>query len=98
MNSTLQAVTIRPAHAHDEPALRRLAALDSAPVPPAPLLLAEVEGELQAALSLWDGTTIADPFRHTAEHVELLRARAALQQRPARRRPLARRRHRLALA
>jgi hypothetical protein len=97
MTSTLEPVTVRPAHAADERALLRLAALDSAAVPPAPLLLAEVDGELRAALSLWDGTTIADPFHPTVALVELLRARAATR-RPARMRHVARRRHRLSLA
>jgi hypothetical protein len=70
-------ILLRPAYADDEGSLHRLAALDSAPVtPPAPLLVAEVEGELQAALSLSDGTTIADPFYPSAELVALLRAHA----------------------
>jgi hypothetical protein len=70
-------VTIRPAYPEDEPALRRLAALDSAAVPRAPFLLAEVEGELRAALSLADRRAIADPFRPTLELVALLRSYAA---------------------
>lgn len=68
---------IRYALAQDDAALRRLATLDSAPVPEAPLLVAEVEGDLHAALSLWDGRSIADPFRPTAALVELLVVRAA---------------------
>jgi hypothetical protein len=70
-------ITIRPAYADDELALRRLAAVDSADaVPPAPLLLAELDGELAAALSLADGSAIADPFVRTAEVLELMRMRA----------------------
>jgi hypothetical protein len=72
----MHAITVRPAYADDAAALRRLAALDSATVPPAPLLVAEVDGELSAALSLADGRAIADPFRPTAHHVELLRTQA----------------------
>lgn len=98
MNTTLEPVTVRPAYREDDPGLRRLAGLDSAAVPPAPLLVAEVQGELRAALSLWDGTAIADPFHPSAQHVELLRARAALQQRSRRRRPIAWRRHRVQIA
>ena len=45
-------------------------------------LLAEVDGELWAALSLRDGAVVADPFRHTTALVELLR-RATLSCGPA---------------
>jgi hypothetical protein len=68
---------IRYAGASDDTALRRLAALDSSTVPQPPLLVAEVGSELQAALSLWDGRVIADPFRKTEALVELLTLRAA---------------------
>ena len=84
-------ITIRPEYPDDELALIRLAALDSSDATPArPLLLAEVDGELRAALSLHDGSTIADPFYPTAAVVELLRSHAR-RTAPARRRPLARR-------
>jgi hypothetical protein len=76
MNTLLSQITIRPGDAGDQLALRRLAALDSAPVPAQPLLVAELDGELSAALSLHDGTSIADPFRPTAQIVALLRAHA----------------------
>jgi hypothetical protein len=65
-------ITIRRATELDETALARLAALDSAPVPANPVLIAESNGQLRAALSLNDGTTIADPFHATAAIVELL--------------------------
>jgi hypothetical protein len=72
-----EAITLRVANAYDHAALSRLAALDSADeVPTGSVLLAEVGGELRAALSLEDRTTIADPFSPTAEIVDLLRARA----------------------
>jgi hypothetical protein len=75
---TTPTITIRPAYADDQHALLRLAALDSAPgVPVRPLLLAEIDGELRAALSLGDGSAIADPFFPTADVVELLRVHAA---------------------
>ena len=97
MTATLQPVTVRPAGIDDEAAPRRLAALDSAAVPPAPLLVAEVSGELRAALSLWDGSVIADPFHPTVALVEVLRACVAPQ--PAHNsRHVAWRRHRLSLA
>jgi hypothetical protein len=91
-------IEIRPAHPDDERALTRLGQLDSARVPPAPLLLALKGGELRAAISLATGAAIADPFAHTAQLVELLRTRAApTQERPPTRSGLPRiRRHALA--
>jgi hypothetical protein len=68
------AVVIRRAHPQDEAAIVRLAALDSAAVPSSPFLVAEVGGELRAALSLGSGRVIADPFHHTLRIVEMLRA------------------------
>ena len=38
--------------------------------------MAEVAGEVQAALSLDTGESVADPFRPTAALVDLLRLRA----------------------
>jgi hypothetical protein len=70
-------ITIRPAYADDQAALLRLAALDSAEAPSAPLLLAEVDGELRAALSPGDGSAIADPFFPTLGLLALLRTHAA---------------------
>ena len=68
-------IIIRPAYAEDYPALAHLAGLDSAPaVPPRPLVIAEVDGELRAALSLRDGSRIADPFFPTAGLIVLLEA------------------------
>jgi hypothetical protein len=78
MSTLTDSITIRPADAGDEAALTRLAALDSADCPPpAPRVVAEVDGELRAALSLRDGSAIADPFFATADVVTLLRAHAA---------------------
>ena len=76
MNSPTATVTIRPSYPDDEAAIRRLAALDSVAVPPAPFLLAEVDGDLLAALSLASGRTIADPFHPTRRVVAMLRAYA----------------------
>lgn len=74
-------IEIRPARPDDEPALTRLGQLDSARVPPAPLVLAVEGGELRAAISLATGAAIADPFAPTARLVELLRTQAAPPQR-----------------
>jgi hypothetical protein len=69
--------TIRFAYPDDEAALRHLAALDSKPLPAGRLLVAEVGGELWAAVTISDHPeVIADPFHHTAALVALLRERA----------------------
>ncbi len=70
-------ITIRPARAADAAALVKLAECDSAEVPLAPVLIAEASGELRAAVSLYDGAAIADPFNHTLWMVQLLETRAA---------------------
>ena len=69
-------VTIREATAADEEGLRRLAERDSARVPPRPLVIGEVDGEIRAAISIASGATIADPFRRTADVVALAHSRA----------------------
>lgn len=65
-------IVIRRAKESDRAALARLAALDSADLPIGPMLVAETSGSLRAALSLHDGTTIADPFYPSAPMVGLL--------------------------
>ncbi len=70
------AVTLRLADKDDEAAIARLAQLESRPVPAAPLLVAERAGRIDAAVSLSAGEVLADPFRRTAELVELLRCHA----------------------
>jgi hypothetical protein len=69
-------VTVRHAFPDDAEALARLAALDSQPVPAGPLLVAEVAGELWAAVALDGPGELGDPFRPTAALVLLLRERA----------------------
>jgi hypothetical protein len=71
-------VLIRAARGSDGDALHRLAALDSARVPAGELLVAETDGALVAAYDPASGASIADPFRHTAEVVELLELRGSL--------------------
>jgi hypothetical protein len=71
------AVTVRFATPHDGRALEHLAALDSGSAPVGAALVAEVDGELLAALPLGDGRAVADPCRPTAELVRLLELRAA---------------------
>ena len=74
---TDEVVTVRLAEAADRAALERLAGRDNNPVPTGEVLLAAVDGEVRAALSLDGATVVADPFRPTAELVELLRLRRA---------------------
>jgi hypothetical protein len=98
MTAVTEPITVRPADADDATALARLAALDSAAIPAGPLLVAEVHDELRAALSLHDGTSIADPFHYTGLHLDLLRARAAQQRGSRQRARRLRHNHRLRLA
>src|SRR5262245_48387435 len=76
------AVTIRRARPDDATALAQLAALDSAAPLDGEVLVAEVGGELWAALALDGGRMISDPFRRAAEARALLRLRAELLRRP----------------
>jgi hypothetical protein len=79
---TSDAVVIRQAAPDDSGRLQRLAVLDSAPQPHGPMLVAEREGVLVAALPLSGGRAIADPFEPTAGIVGLLELRRT-QLRPA---------------
>jgi hypothetical protein len=72
-------ISIRAATTGDGPALARLAALDSAPVPFGPVLLAEVDGRPLAALSVSEDRVIGDPFARTVDLVDLLRVHARAQ-------------------
>lgn len=78
-------VAIRQADDADAAAVARLAALDSAASPHGTVLLALVDGEPWAALAVEDGHHVADPFRSSAQAVELLRLRAAQLRAGARR-------------
>src|SRR3954468_18262448 len=81
-------LVLRRSTAEDEPPPPRLARLDSAPRPRGDMLVAEVEDQIVAAVPLAGGSAIADPFRPTADVVELLRVRAerlAGQRRPSHR-------------
>ncbi|HEX6117282.1 MAG TPA: hypothetical protein VFY99_09285 [Solirubrobacterales bacterium] len=72
-----RAVTIRRADTAEWDAIDRLAQRDSAPPPPRDeMLVAEVGGEMRAAVAVRNGYAIADPFAPSAELVDLLRARA----------------------
>jgi hypothetical protein len=78
MTATTPTIAIRFATPSEDRVVRRLAALDDAPAPRGAVLLALVDGQPQAALSLDTGHTVADPFQRTADLVELLRLRRSL--------------------
>jgi hypothetical protein len=63
------AITIRLARPEDEPALSRLAQLDSSRPPRGLVLLAEVDGALWAAASADDLHVVADPLRPSSDLV-----------------------------
>ena len=70
-------VTMRICGSADERALDGLARLDCARPLEGTILVAEVEGEPLAAISLESRRVVADPFSHTAALVDLLRTRTA---------------------
>ena len=89
------AVTIRRARPADATVLLHLAALDEADPLEGEVIVAEVDGELWAAIDLTSGRRISDPFRHAAEARALLDLRASMLGRspvgkPGRARALAR--------
>jgi hypothetical protein len=67
---------IRPATPDDDEGLRWLAEIDSSTPVREPVLIAEVDGRITAALSLADDRAIANPFKPTAQLVAFLRMRA----------------------
>ena len=87
----LTSVVIRPAYPDDASTLERLARLDSRRPLDGPVLVAERDGRVLAALATTDGKTIADPFSPTADLVALLRLHAADTARSLGRRDILRR-------
>jgi len=71
-----QVIALRVAQSEDDYDVSRLAQLDDAPLPVGPVVLAVVDGEAVAALSLSDGRVVANPFVATEKVVTLLRLRA----------------------
>jgi hypothetical protein len=67
---------IRRATQADRTAVERLAALDTARPVGGETLVAEVDGEVRAALPMALGRVIADPFQPTAHLAALLELRA----------------------
>jgi hypothetical protein len=91
LNSWMSRVVLRSAGPEDRKALEALAALDNAAPPRDPVLLLEEDGQLRAARSLRDGTTISDPFAPTEHLRPLLAAHAQPPRRLGRLREFARR-------
>jgi hypothetical protein len=85
------AIVVRLAGDEDRGELSRLAQLDSARLPSAPVLAAFAGERALAAISVSDGGAVADPFRRTAEIVAMLEARLEQIRGPVRGRRLRRR-------
>ena len=75
-DSVAPTVALRMAERDEAPVIRRLAALDDQPALEGPVLLALLDGEAVAALSLLDRRVVATPFLSTRDVVQLLRLRA----------------------
>ena len=73
---TTASLVLRPATSADAADLERLAALDSSRPLAGEVMLAHVDGDVRAALSLETGRVVADPFYPSLELVPLLRAAA----------------------
>ncbi|MDX6585892.1 MAG: hypothetical protein QOI31_365 [Solirubrobacterales bacterium] len=69
-------ITIRTAREADMADLARVAGRDTHELPSGTLLVAKVGSDVRAAISLSDGTIIADPFHRTTELVQMLKIRA----------------------
>ena len=81
-------VELRVARVDENSDVRRLAQLDDAPELEGPAMLAVVDGEAVAAMSLIDLRIVANPFVRSQHAVKLLRLRGAhVSDRRERRRP-----------
>ena len=69
-------IAIRTAQPADAAAIRELAHLADRSEPAEPVLIAETDGAVVAALSTSTGAVVSDPFRATADLIELLRLRS----------------------
>ncbi len=74
--SSAKDIELRFAHPDEADAVRRLAELDSAPELTGQVVIALLNGEPVAGLSLLDERVVANPFVSTREAVALLRLRA----------------------
>jgi hypothetical protein len=69
------AYVVRQANEDDERALKRLAELDGQRPFSGPALIGEIDGHPAAAVSLFEGRVIADPFQPTTVLRQVLRMR-----------------------
>jgi hypothetical protein len=69
-------VALRLCRVSDDGAISRLAALEERPEPHGRFVVAEVNGEVVAALPLAGGAPLRDPFARTAHLIRLLEVRA----------------------
>ena len=76
---TANSLVLRPATTADTAALEQLAALDSARPLTGDVVLASVDGDVRAALSVETGRTVADPFHMSLELLPLLRTAAGTE-------------------
>ena len=70
-------IGIRSARPDDAAVIRRLAHLADRAVPAEPVLIAESDGTVVAALSTSSNEIVTDPFRATGDLVALLQLRSA---------------------
>jgi hypothetical protein len=70
-------VALRLCRVSDDDVLERLATLEGRQVPSGRFLVAEVRGEIVAALPLLGGEPLRDPFKPTMHLLPLLKLRAA---------------------
>jgi hypothetical protein len=77
VRSARPAAAVRFAHPDEVGTLRRLAQVDDAPELAGEVLVATIDEDVVAALSLDDGRVVANPFVLTSDAVELLRRSAA---------------------
>ena len=70
-------ISFRSATAADDLVLRDLSELDSASPLQRPAVIAAIDEQPVAAVSLADGRIVADPFTRTEDVVTMLRARVA---------------------
>lgn len=75
-DSQAPTVALRLAESDEAAVVRRLASLDDQPALEGTVLLALLDGEVEAAMSLDDRRIIANPFLETRGLVQLLRLRA----------------------
>jgi hypothetical protein len=86
VGSAKPGVVVRFADPDDARALRRLAQLDDAPELAGEILVATIDADVVAALSLDDGRVVANPFVLTSHAVDVLRRSATALTGPRRRR------------